>query len=159
MCIRDRYHTELFPDSILRTESPLSFIENEPRRNALSKVYISHSLERNLKPGDIIVFYRTGGYYAGVATTIGIVESVKTDIKDENELILLCRKRTVFKAVSYTHLDVYKRQALKCPMWRVPEVYNSTQRTNREYFELLNQNGFEYNVGNNGCLLYTSRCV
>ena len=43
-------------------------------------------------------------------------------------------------------------QALKCPMWRVPEVYNSTQRTNREYFELLNQNGFEYNVGNNGRL-------
>jgi predicted nucleic acid-binding protein len=95
--IYPEYHTELFPDSILRTESPLSFIENEPHRNALSKVYISHSLERNLKPGDIIVFYRTGGYYAGVATTIGIVESVKTDIQDENELILLCRKRTVFK--------------------------------------------------------------
>lgn len=43
-------------------------------------------------------------------------------------------------------------QALKCPMWRVPEVYVNTQRTNREYFEILNQNGFEYNVGNNGRL-------
>ena len=43
-------------------------------------------------------------------------------------------------------------QALKCPMWRVPEVYISIQRTNREYFEILNQNGFEYNVGNNGRL-------
>ena len=43
-------------------------------------------------------------------------------------------------------------QALKCPMWRVPEVYISTQRTNREYFDILNQNGFEYNVGNNGRL-------
>lgn len=43
-------------------------------------------------------------------------------------------------------------QALKCPMWRVPEVYITTQRTNREYFDILNQNGFEYNVGNNGRL-------
>jgi cellulose biosynthesis protein BcsQ len=43
-------------------------------------------------------------------------------------------------------------QALKCPMWKVPDVYNSIQRTNREYFEILNQNGFEYNVGNNGRL-------
>ncbi|MBA3970553.1 MAG: hypothetical protein H0X46_00085 [Bacteroidetes bacterium] len=93
--IYPEYHTELFPDSILRTESPLDFVENEPHRNALSKVYISHSQERNLKPGDIIVFYRTGGIYEGVVTTIGIVESIKTDIKDENELIQICRKRTV----------------------------------------------------------------
>ena len=95
--IYPEYHTELFPDSILNNESPLDFIENEPHRNALSKVYISHSHERNLKSGDLIVFYRTGGIYAGVATTIGIVESIKTDIKDEQELILLCRKRTVLK--------------------------------------------------------------
>jgi len=42
------YHTELFPDSILRTESPADFVENEPHRNAISKVYISWSMERNL---------------------------------------------------------------------------------------------------------------
>src|SRR5690606_29348671 len=49
------YHTELFPDSILKTESPKEFVENEPHRNALSKVYISRSHKRNLKSGDIIV--------------------------------------------------------------------------------------------------------
>jgi predicted nucleic acid-binding protein len=38
--IKPEYHTELFPDSILRTESPMNFIENEPHRNAISKVYI-----------------------------------------------------------------------------------------------------------------------
>ncbi|MFZ1528850.1 MAG: AAA family ATPase [Ferruginibacter sp.] len=43
-------------------------------------------------------------------------------------------------------------QALKCPMWRVPEAYLAIQRTNREYFEILQQNGFEYNAGNNGRL-------
>lgn len=93
--IRPEYHTELFPDSILRTESADDFVENQPHRNAISKSYISHSFNRNLKTGDIIVFYRSGGIYKGVATTIGIIENVVTNIKDLNELIQICRKRTV----------------------------------------------------------------
>ncbi len=98
--IYQEYHSELFPDSILNTESPKDFIENEPHRNAISKVYICRSIERDLKSGDLIVFYRTGdpgnAIHTGVATTIGIVESVITDIKDEEEFIRLCRKRSVF---------------------------------------------------------------
>lgn len=94
--IYPEYHTELFPDSILRTESPADFIENEPHRNAISKVYISRSIENNLCRSDIIVFYRTGGLYKGVVTTIGIVENIITDIKSEAEFIRLCRKRSVF---------------------------------------------------------------
>jgi hypothetical protein len=93
--IRPEYHTELFPDSILRTESPDDFIENQPHRNAICKSYISHSPNRSLKPGDIIVFYRSGGIYKGVATTIGIVENVVADIHSLRELINVCRKRTV----------------------------------------------------------------
>ena len=92
--IKPEYHTELLPDSILRTESPDDFVDNEPYRNAISKAYVSHSQTRNLNSGDIIVFYRSGGIYKGVATTIGIVENV---IKPEtlDELIRVCRKRTV----------------------------------------------------------------
>ncbi len=93
--IRPEYHTELFPDSILRTESPDDFVENQPHRNAISKSYISHSFNRDLKSGDIIVFYRSGGIYKGVATTIGIVENIVNNIKELNELIQICRKRTV----------------------------------------------------------------
>lgn len=94
--IYQRYHTNLFPDSILRTESAEDFVENEPFRNAISKVYISRSHLRDLVSGDIILFYRTGGYYRGVLTTFGIVESVVTDISDSNHFIRLCRKRSVF---------------------------------------------------------------
>jgi hypothetical protein len=94
--IRPEYHTELFPDSILRTESPSNFVENEPYRNALSKVYVSRSIDRNLTSGDIVVFYRTGGLYEGVATTYGIVESIIDNIPDEHTFIQLCRKRSVF---------------------------------------------------------------
>ena len=90
------YHTNLFPDSILRTESPADFVENEPYRNAIRKVFISRSWTRDLQPGDNIVFYRTGGIYQGVISTIGVVENVVTGIRDENSFIELCRKRSVF---------------------------------------------------------------
>ncbi|HEX5001562.1 MAG TPA: PIN domain-containing protein [Bacteroidia bacterium] len=92
--IRPEYHTDLLPDSMLRTESAINFIENEPYRNAISKVYVSHSQTRNLRTGDIIVFYRSGGIHKGVATTIGIVENVIIPSTLE-ELISVCRKRTV----------------------------------------------------------------
>jgi len=78
--IYPKYHTNLFPDSILRTESSPNFVEHEPFRNAILKVYISRSFFRDLHSGDVIVFYRTGGYYAGVVSTIGIVEGVTTNI-------------------------------------------------------------------------------
>lgn len=90
------YHTQLFPDSILRTESPEDFVENEPFRNAISKVYVSRSYFKALRAGDVVVFYRTGGIYQGVATTIGVVESVETNIRDANQFVRLCRKRSVF---------------------------------------------------------------
>jgi len=90
------YHTSLLPDSILRTESPHDFVENEPFRNAISKVFISRSHEKNLHSGDIIIFYRTGGKYKGVITTLGIVEDVITGIRDEGRFIQLCGKRSVF---------------------------------------------------------------
>lgn len=94
--IYPEYHTELFPDSILKTESELDYEENEPHRNAIQKVYICRSVFRELVPGDILLFYRTGGYYKGVMTTIGVVESIITKINGEVEFIRQCRKRSVF---------------------------------------------------------------
>jgi predicted nucleic acid-binding protein len=99
--IYPEYHTELFPDSILRTESSKDFIENRPNRNALSKVYISRSYERSLKRGDMIVFYRTktadgSAYYTSVTTTVGIVQEVITKIDNLKHFISLCKRRSVF---------------------------------------------------------------
>ncbi len=94
--IYPEYHTNLFPDSILRTESPANYVENEPFRNAIRKVFISRSWVRDFRPGDNLVFYRTGGVYPGVISTIGVVENTVTGIKDEKGFIELCRKRSVF---------------------------------------------------------------
>lgn len=94
--IYPEYHTSLLPDSILKTESPADFIEQEPHRNAIRKVYISRSIFRDLRTGDAIIFYRTGGYYKSVVTTMGVVETVHLNIRDEAHFISLCRKRSVF---------------------------------------------------------------
>lgn len=95
------YHTELLPDSILNNEKPENYIENKPNRNAISKVYVSRSYERNLQSGDIIVFYRTApegtvAHHTSVTTTIGVVQQVFTSIGSLEEFIQLCRKRSVF---------------------------------------------------------------
>ncbi len=94
--IYPEYHTELLPDSILNTESPSEFVEHEPHRNAIRKVYVSRSYFRDLHRGDVTVFYRTGGYHKSVVTTLGIVERVHLDIRSEDQFIRLCRKRSVF---------------------------------------------------------------
>lgn len=90
------YHTSLLPDSILKTESPTEFIEHEPYRNAIQKAYISRSYFRDLAAGDVIIFYRTGGYHRSVVTTLGTVEQVHREIEHEEQFIRLCRKRSVF---------------------------------------------------------------
>ena len=90
------YHTELLPDSILNTESPEEFIEDFPHRNGINKVYVSRALKPHPKTGDILVFYRTGGYYKSVISTIGVVQEVKYDFKDEDDFVLYCRKSSVF---------------------------------------------------------------
>lgn len=59
--IRPEYHTELLPDSILKNEKDTNYVESGPHRNALQKVYVSNSIYRNVSPGDLILFYRTGG--------------------------------------------------------------------------------------------------
>ena len=98
--IYPKYHTELFPDSILQTESAADFVDNEPHRNAIGKVYISRSLDRDLRPGDVLVFYRTAdrppAYYHSVVTTIGVVEDTHDSISTEDDFIRLCRRRSVF---------------------------------------------------------------
>lgn len=81
VAIENRYHTKLFPDSILHNENPNNFSMQEAYSNAIRKCYISNSYSTAPQSGDILVFYRnggTGGMYKGVFTTIGIFESIKS---------------------------------------------------------------------------------
>ncbi len=97
--IYPEYHTELFPDSILKTESPIDFKESSPHRNAIEKIFISRSFERNLNVGDLVFFYRTrekdrSARYSAVVTTVGVVTGVEKHISSEDEFVQLCKNRT-----------------------------------------------------------------
>lgn len=115
------YHTNLLPDSVLNNESPTQFIENEPHRNAIQKVYISRSLNRNLSTGDLILFYRTGGLHLSVITTIGLIDSVHDKISSEKQFIELCRKRSVFDDKTLSEHWNYKAAN---GSWTAPFVVN-----------------------------------
>lgn len=106
--IYESYHTELLPDSILNTESPLEFIEDFPHRNGISKVYVSRAMQPHPKQADILIFYRTGGYYKSVVSTIGIVQEVIYDIRTEEEFLRQCRKGSVFPETELKAMWAYR---------------------------------------------------
>lgn len=97
--IEPQYHTELFPDSINTKEDARKYIENEPHRNRISKVYISHSPDRNLKSGDLLIIYRIGETtpkrYSSTITTICIVENVQNNFVSFEDFFNACNRRTM----------------------------------------------------------------
>jgi len=100
MPIYPQYHTPLIPDSILKNENENDFLSKTPYRYALQKVYISFSPERNINPGDIVVFYRTGTQgnagYTGVLTSVAIVEEALSGFSSKEDFLKHCQNRSVF---------------------------------------------------------------
>lgn len=128
--IYPEYHTELLPDSILNTESPEEFIEDFPHRNCINKVYVSRAMEPYPVAGDILVFYRTGGYYKSVVTTIGEVQETKFDFPNEDDFILYCRKKSVYPEQSLR--EMWRYSTRKPFVVNFLYAYSFPQRINME---------------------------
>lgn len=115
--IEPQYHTELFPDSINTREDETKYTENEPHRNRIGKVYISHSNDRHLQSGDIIVIYRIGETkpkkYSSTVTSICIVEQVLDGFKSFEEFYNACYRRTMINKE-----DLEKKRWNKYPKFR-----------------------------------------
>ena len=96
--IYPQYHTPLFPDSILNNE--VEYMGNVSHRYALEKAYITWGNVNGVKPGDYLLFYRTGvtnpKKYSSVVTTVGVVHEILSSFKDENDFLKHCQNRTVF---------------------------------------------------------------
>ncbi|OTQ72715.1 MULTISPECIES: N-acetyltransferase [unclassified Gilliamella] len=103
LAIYPQFHTQLFPDSILKTESS-SIIHDVSHTNSIHKVYISKiQMLGNLKKGDIIVIYRTAvkgqkAYFSAVATSICVIEEVRqiSSFANKQEYLEYCTKYSVF---------------------------------------------------------------
>jgi len=98
--IMPQYHTSLLPDSILQNENENDFLAKTPYRYALQKVYISFSPERNIQPGDLVIFYRTGtagnAGYTAVLTSVAVVEEALYDFTTRDEYMNQVQNRSVF---------------------------------------------------------------
>lgn len=99
--IYPQYHTTLLPDSKLNNENEVDFVGREPHRYALQKVYISWAPCYDAKPGDIVLFYRTGPTgtnkkYTSVVTTVAVVDEIIQNFASEDDFLRVCQNRSVF---------------------------------------------------------------
>ena len=95
-----QYHTDLFPDLILRNEN-IRLFEEKPCGYAIEKTYICKPRYIPLKPGDLMVVYRMSERlfkkYYSVVTGICVLQQVT--VYDEYKAFLkACKNTTVFKA-------------------------------------------------------------
>lgn len=93
------YHTDLFPDMILKNENMHLYQENKAHRYAIEKIYLTGSYKVDARPGDIILIYRTGDRwpkkYSSVISGIAIIQEICAT-KTADECIEMCKNRSIF---------------------------------------------------------------
>ncbi|MGL4094823.1 GNAT family N-acetyltransferase [Agrobacterium cavarae] len=115
LSIYPQFHTKLFPDSILKNETP-DIVKDISSSNSIHKIYICNlkgveSLRRN----DVLVIYRTadGGSaeYTSVATSMGVVEETRSiyDFHNEQEFLDYASPYSVFSVEELKNLWRTKR--------------------------------------------------
>lgn len=122
--VQPQFHGRLFPEA----EPQLSlFTGQDACGNAIGKAYLSHTPIRRLKPGDTLLFVRTGGNSA--ATVVGVVES--TFVSSEADAVLsFVGNRTVYSVEEVRQLchagDVlairFRLDRINSPPWKVNEL-------------------------------------
>ena len=97
--IKAEYHTDLFPDKILKNEDMHLYEENLAHRYAIEKIYLTGAFNIEAKPGDLILVYRMSDKlyknYSSVITGLAIVQEIVTT-KDMEECVSLCKNRSIF---------------------------------------------------------------
>ena len=109
--INPEYHTDLFPDMILKNEDMHLYEDKIAHRYALEKIYLSGLYKTDAKPGDIMVIYRIGEAdpkrYKSVLTGIAIIEGI-IDTNSIEECLSLCKNRSVFE--EHEIIKMYKKR-------------------------------------------------
>ncbi|MBN2725050.1 MAG: N-acetyltransferase [Deltaproteobacteria bacterium] len=93
--IRPGYHDELFPDTSETSKGLFSNVHSMygPQANTIKKAYICHSNTKELKSGDILLFYRSGDRKSIECS--GVVEQIYRG-QDLDKVVSLVSKRTVY---------------------------------------------------------------
>lgn len=136
LSIYPKYHTRLFPDSILNTEN-YDVIKDVSHTNSIPKIYVCsmYSTEQ-LIPGDILVTYRTTdgdgpAYYRSVVTSVCVVEELKTrkDFKTFDDFFKYANAYSIFDRDDLIRMWNSKRSLITIKM-----TYNAalTKRINNK---------------------------
>lgn len=136
LSIYPEYHTKLFPDSMLRTETS-HIVEDVSHTNTIHKVYIGGCPLTMMQPGDIVAIYRTTdiqgkAYYRSVVTSLCVIEETRSrkDFASEADFLRYCGPHSVFtdKELKDFYNDKSKR------VFIAKMLYNAAlpKRPNRE---------------------------
>lgn len=118
--IRPEYHRILFPDY----ESPADrqmglFRPSNTAGNAIKMAYLCHSQTKSIKPGDVVLFYRSGDERS--ITSLGIVEDYQP-LSDAAEIARLVSRRTVY---SMQDIEGMANKSTKVMLFRLVKHFNS----------------------------------
>ena len=93
--ILPKFHSKLFTEFPTRQHTLSEFTgEFVVEGNTIKKAYISHSKIRQIKPGDLVIFYRSKDMK--MLTSLGVVDDVYLDVENTEEIIKIVSKRTVY---------------------------------------------------------------
>lgn len=138
LSIYPKYHTKLFPDSILRNEDRYELIKDVNYTNSIHKIYLCFMPgTADLQKGDLLAIYRTNDYlgpakYRSVVTSICQVEEVKTkqDFANVLEFIKYANSYSIFEEKELADWFASKKDLIVIKM-----TYNIalTKRVTRGY--------------------------
>jgi hypothetical protein len=118
--IRGEYHNILFPELAKRIQEDLFGLHNSSRErrmpgNTIRKVYLCRASTSRLKPGSVLLFYRSQskGYVASqTVTSVGVVETV-TNASSLDDLVRITAKRSVYSEEQLAAFHASKAHPVK----------------------------------------------
>lgn len=128
--IQPQYHQILFPDYFSPAQRQLQLFRSANNvGNAIKLTYLCHTPTKSIRPGDLLLFYRTGDERA--VTTIGIVDQFEI-LTDAPRIASLVSRRTVY---SQAEIDVMAMKQTKVILFRFIQHFSRPVT----YDELLRQ--------------------
>jgi len=132
--IRNHWHNQLFPECAM--SGPMGQLvfpdlageKSRPWGNALRKAYLCNASTNNIEPGDIILFYRSGGFKT--VEVVGVAEETHRTASAENVMNMV-GGRTVYTAEdvellaqhsSQVLVIMFRRDSVLDPPWTLAEL-------------------------------------
>nr|WP_240988742.1 GNAT family N-acetyltransferase [Cupriavidus taiwanensis] len=109
--IQPRYHEILFPD--YAAIQPGLFAPLGHVGNAIKLAYLCHAQTKSIRPGDVLLFYRTDDEKA--VTSLGVVERFEVS-DDSTKIASLVSRRTVY---SLDEIDFLAKKPTKVILFRL----------------------------------------